>query len=275
VLTNKNGAHDDTADADLIPRKLRSVTVSLVAIELESWENRVTSESAKVVPREFARFIGRITQIVQQHHGMMHEISCAKVIAGWNLCDDCHETESMACQAVLALHKALATEYPAVRFAVVTGECSVGVVGTETLKSFTCVGPILPLAGLLLKINRVHGSYCVVDDITFAKLDGQTFRTRPLEVVAVDVHSRRTVAFELLTSSSPSDKDGRNASWNEAFDEYKSGNNERAKYLLRKWQAAFGETRSIVRLLHLITEDPPRQCTYKHNDDGLLEDELL
>jgi class 3 adenylate cyclase len=271
----RGGMIDDADAIDLIPRKLRSVTVSLVAIDLDTWQGRVTSESAKVVPREFVRFVGRVTQIIQQHGGVMHETSSSRMLAAWNLCDDCHETESLACQAVLALHKTLSADYPFVKFAVVTGECSVGVVGTESLKTFACVGPVLPLVGLLMKLNRVHNAVCVIDDITFAKLDGQTFRTRPLEVVAVDVQSRRTVAFELLTSASPSDKDGRNASWNEAFDEYKSGNMERAKYLLRKWQQSFGETRSILRLLNLITEDPPRLCTYKHNDDGLLEDELM
>lgn len=269
------GIVDDADAADLIPRKLRSVTVSLVAIDLENWQGRVTSETAKVVPREFVRFVGRVTQIIMQHGGVIHESSSSKMLAAWNLCDDCHETESQACQAVLSLHKTLSADYPTVKFAVVTGECSVGVVGTDSLKTLACVGPVLPLVGLLMKLNRVHGAVCVIDDITFAKLDGQTFRTRPLEVVAIDVQSRRTVAFELLTSASPSDKDGRNASWNEAFDEYKSGNMERAKYLLRKWQQSFGETRSILRLLNLITEDPPRLCTYKHNDDGLLEDELL
>ncbi|CUG92284.1 adenylate cyclase, putative [Bodo saltans] len=269
------GIVDDADSVDLIPRKLRSVAVSLVAIDLDNWQSRVTSESAKVVPRDFVRFVGRVTQIIQQHGGVVHETSSSRMLAAWNLCDDCHETESQACQAVLALHKNLSTDYPFVKFAVVTGECSVGVVGTESLKTFACVGPVLPLVALLMKLNRVHNAVCVIDDITFAKLDGQTFRTRPLEVVAIDVQSRRTVAFELLTSASPSDKDGRNASWNEAFDEYKSGNMERAKYLLRKWQQSFGETRSILRLLNLITEDPPRLCTYKHNEDGLLEDELL
>eukprot|EP00331_Platyophrya_macrostoma_P011447 CAMPEP_0176422396 /NCGR_PEP_ID=MMETSP0127-20121128/9709_1 /TAXON_ID=938130 /ORGANISM="Platyophrya macrostoma, Strain WH" /LENGTH=153 /DNA_ID=CAMNT_0017803239 /DNA_START=39 /DNA_END=501 /DNA_ORIENTATION=+ len=147
----------------------------------------------------------------------------------------------------------------------------------------TVLGPILPLGQLFLRLNRIHGTVaCVCDstfakldgqnrrvvcDSTFAKLDGQAFRTRPMEVVSIHAGSKKAVAFELQLGSTPADKDGRGASWNEAFDEYKSGNFERAKYLLRRWQQNFGETRSLQRLVSLLSENPPRTCTLKQNDD--------
>lgn len=261
--------------AEIVPRHMRHAMVSLLFMDIDSWQSRVTSETAKTVPREYSTFLTRMTQMVEQNGGVIHEVSGSKIIAAWNLLNDCHDAESLACQAVQGLHKAWAGDYSNLRFAVVTGECSVGVAGTDTTKTFTVLGPILPLGALLMRLNRLHNTTCIVDDATFAKLDGQTFRTRPVEVVAVDSDSKKTVAFEMMLATSPTDKDGRNASWNEAFDEYKSGNIDRAKYLLRKWQSTFGETRSLLRLMQLLSEDPPRQCTVKLNDDGLLEDELL
>jgi class 3 adenylate cyclase len=263
------------SSTELIPRGVSIQTLTILFIDVDGWQGRVTSDLAKTLPRDFSLFVRRVSDTVLQNGGVMHEISGSRIIAVWNLYAESFEAEANASSALVSLHKNWISEYAHLRFAIVTGECTVGTVGTETLKTFTILGPPMSLGGMLLKLNRLHSSLAIVDEATFGKLDGQVFRTRPLEIVAVDPQSSKCVAYEMMLGAQSGDKEGRLSQWNEIFDDYKSLNFAKAANRLRQWQQTFGDTRTAQRLLMLVSEVPPRECTYRRNDDGLIEDELM
>ena len=260
---------------ELFPRGLTPKSVTLLLIDMEGIHAKPTTESVKILPKEYAALQTAICQILDQFEGVVHCSVGSKIIALWNHAV-CNDSESTACQAAVTIQRQVPSEFSFLKFAVVSGDVGVGVCGTDSLKSFSILGQLLPLGCLLLRLNRAHNTNIIVNDATFGKLDAQSFRTRPVEMVALEATTRRSVAFELvLGAGTGSDKDGRFAAWNEAFDEYRNGNTAQGKSLLKTYITQFGESKSAQRLMYLMNEELPRHCTFRYSDDGNVDNDLL
>lgn len=260
---------------DLIPLGMNTRAVTILLVDIEGIHCKPTTESAKVMPKDFLNMQTLITQEIEKNEGVVHCIVGAKLIAIWNQ-SVCNDSESNACTSAVNILKQLPTELQFIRFAVVSGEVATGLCGTAHQKTFTILGQLIPLGVMLLRLNRVHGTSVIVNDATFGKLDAQIFRTRPVEVVALESTSRRSVAFELVIGAGTgSDKDGRVAAWNEAFDDYKNGNTSQSKTLFKSYMNQFGESKSAHRIVSLLCHEPPRHCTYRYSDDGFADPEIV
>lgn len=261
-------------DDQLFRTGLTGKSVTLLFISTENCHARPTTDSVKTLPKEFLNLQVAVCQILDQFEGVQHCSVGCKIIAMWNH-NVCYDSESTACQAAVTIQKQLPTEFSHLRFAVVSGDAAVGICGTDSLKAFALLGQLLPLGAMLLRLNRIHNTTIIVNDVTFGKLDAQSFRTRPLEMVALESTLRRSPAFELVLGTTGSDKDGRFAAWNEAFDEYRNGNTNKGKSLLKTYISQYGESKSARRLLNLMSEEPPRHWTCRFSDDGVVDPEFL
>ena len=241
-----------------VPRQLISRRLTVVLIDLSCLHQAPTAESLKIMPEAVGALFGGIATLVEQAGGCLHEVSGDRMIVVWNLTSDCVDSESVACHAVTNIYRTWCTDATPLRFSVVTGDVLAGVVGTYTYKAFTLQGALLQLGVHLLKLNKVHDCAAIIDDVTFAALESQSFRAKPIEVVA-HADDSKGVAYELVIQS-VADRDGRMLHWNEGFEEYKSLALTEATNIFLQYRDLYGGSASLHRILGLLMSEPPRAC---------------
>ena len=155
------------------------------------------------------------------------------------------------------------------------GNPGFGLCGSQTYKPYVVMGPAVDLGPLLLRMNSLHGTKTLVDEATSWCLDAHAFRTRPLEVIAVDRAAPHTVAYSLTLASQQLARDGLYSKWQQVFDTYRSGDAEGSRKALQEWSAVFGADKTSERLQTLLTESPPRFCTVQYDVSGCVDDALL
>jgi class 3 adenylate cyclase len=239
-----------------VPRQLISRRLTVVLIDLSCLHQAPTAESLKVMPEAVGALFGGVSTLVEQAGGCLHEVSGDRLIVVWNLTSDCVDSESVACTAVTNIYRTWCTDATPLRFSVVTGDVLAGVVGTPTYKAFTLQGALLQLGVHLLKLNKVHECAAIIDDVTFAALETQSFRAKPIEVVA-HADDSKGVAYELVLQS-VADRDSRMLHWNEGFEEYKSLALTEATNIFLQYRDLYGGSASLHRILGLLMSDPPR-----------------
>ena len=241
-----------------VPRQLISRRLTVVLVDLGCLHQSPTAESLKAMPEVVASLFGGISSLVEQAGGCLHEVSGDRMVVAWNLSADCVDSESVACHAVTNIYRTWCTDATPLRFAVVTGDALVGVVGTTTFKALSLQGSLLQLGVHLLKLNKVHECAAIIDDVTFSALETQTFRAKPIEIISLADKSKG-VAYELIVQSVV-DRDGRMLLWNEGFEEYKSLALSEAANIFLQYRDTYGGSASLHRILGLLMSDPPRSC---------------
>jgi len=132
-----------------------------------------------------------------------------------------------------------------VRMGIATGEAIVGIMGSETSKSFTVMGDTVNLASRLEGTNKIYGTKIIITEETL-RLAQEKIECRELDLITVVGKSEPVRIYELLGPKgalAPAEAELR--------DEFAKG---LAAYRARKWDAAELQFR---RCLELRPEDAP------------------
>jgi class 3 adenylate cyclase len=271
---DKDMKRDQLEEVGLAPRR-----VTLLCVSLQHFHNRVSTESAaqKLMATQVQKFLTYIYDIcVTQQGGVFHKNTGNVFTIVWGLDmgleSPLEDYTAVACEAALQLVKT--TNDTNVRVSVCTGDCLVGVVGNDVIKSVVVSGPTVSLATMMVKMGPLHEVQIVVDQRSLQYLDIQKYKGRPLE--RVQSQGIITTVFELLIAGQQQEKDGKTTSWADAFEAYAENNKPRTVEIIESLQSRNISTASIRRLQMLMKLDPPVFITSRPTvDTVIVEEELL
>eukprot|EP00760_Papus_ankaliazontas_P016926 PhM_4_TR16941/c0_g1_i1/m.18690 len=250
---------------------LKPRRITFVVVNTQHFHNRISAESAsqKHMANQVQRFLSYIHDIaVVQHGGMLHKATANTVSFMWGACpeDPLEDFTQAACDAALQMSKA--SQDGNGRVSVCTGECLVGVVGNDVVKSFVVCGPTVPMSQLLVRIGSQHDSGVTMDQRSFQLLDIQKYKGRPLE--RLSVQGIQTTAFELLLTM---EKDAKTTTWLDAFEAYNDQNSKHALEVIDAAQARNITSASLKRLQFLMRQEPPTYVTSRPSSETVVVDD--
>ncbi len=84
-----------------------------------------------------------------------------------------------------------------------SGECSVGNMGSQTVRNYTVMGDTVNLASRLEGINKEYGTHIIISEFTFEEIK-DTFTCREVDWVRVKGKNKPVRIFELVSEGAPS-----------------------------------------------------------------------
>jgi hypothetical protein len=217
-------------------------------------------DSIKSLPQRALRLRAAVTSEVLRRGGVPVMTPLGLWAFAWNLSGTDKAGVPSATQCAINILSSVSVEYPQVRLAVVTGTVGVGTAGSPTLQVHVLAGTPVLLAPVSLRVAKLHNAGIVVDGETYANCSSQSYRSRPIEVVATQADGvPSTVLYDMLSSLDSHDQ--RLLLWNKAFEKYRTGRVRDALAEFRAWADQETSDRTVQRLIRLLESSPPQLVT--------------
>ena len=175
--------------------------------DIESFTTISESLDPETFMLQLSEYLDALTSVIKENEGTVDKFTGDGLMAFWGAPLPDEEHAAHACQAALLCQQAIgrlnekwAVEGKPVlltRIGLHTGETIVGNVGSTERMSYTALGDTVNLASRLEGTNKVYGTATIVSEATL-KDAGESFVTRPLDVVAVKGRNEGIAIHELL-----------------------------------------------------------------------------
>lgn len=198
-------------DAELCKRA-ETRAVSAMFTDLAGFTALSERIGAERTQRVLNLTLGRLSDAIMQHEGMINKFMGDGIFAFWNpVIYPQQDHARRACEAALDLQVALTaliTEQRAtggdesfaqlyLRIGVATGNAVVGPCGSEHKYDYTCIGDSVNVAARLESANKFYGTRILISGATFAQT-ADLLAVRPLGGVRVKGKQQGVPIYELL-----------------------------------------------------------------------------
>ncbi|TAK61545.1 adenylate/guanylate cyclase domain-containing protein [Methylobacter sp.] len=151
-------------------------------------------------------YLSAMTLEISRQHGILDKFIGDAIMAFWSpqLCNLNHA--NYACRSALAMQKKLQQLRPLwiangapeinIRIGIATGEMTVGNIGSERARSYTCIGDKVNYSSRLEGLNKHYGTQIMIDRQTATEVTG--FVVRELDTVRVKGRETSESIFELI-----------------------------------------------------------------------------
>ncbi len=175
-----------------------------------------TTISEKLTPLELSdllnSYLTPMTDLVFQNKGTLDKYMGDAIMAFFGAPLHMEDHAKWACRCALQhLEKleVLRKEYIAkglpqidIGIGLNTGECSVGNMGSQTVRNYTVMGDTVNLASRLEGINKEYGTKIIISEFTFAEVK-DSFTARPIDRVRVKGKNQPVEIYELICEGRP------------------------------------------------------------------------
>lgn len=183
-------------------RKEQSILFSDIA-DFTKFSEKLPAETLVKILNEY---LTAMTHEISQQKGILDKFIGDAIMAFWSpqVCKNDHA--QLACESALNMQEILTNLRPAwkknegidihIRIGIATGEMIVGSIGSETARSYTCIGDKVNYSSRLEGLNKHYGTQIIIDKKTADTISG--FVIRELDTVIVKGREQGENIYELV-----------------------------------------------------------------------------
>lgn len=238
--------------------------ISIFFSDLEGFTTISESLSPEKLTHLINEYLTAMTDIILEEGGTIDKYEGDAIIAFWNAPIDYIDHPSRTVRAALRCQKKLEELRPYflesvghnlyMRIGINTGDAVVGNMGSKTRFDYTMLGDSVNLGARLEGINKQFGTYTMISENTFLKLDN-SFKCRELGKVTVVGKNQAITVFEPVDNIVFKEKSKKYDTFNEALNNFYSGNFSKAIELFEKVEEDPAALKYILKCRSLMQKN--------------------